>query len=61
MVLLAQLSTDMDKERLRDAQDKLAHWQLREDVESIDELAQDLEKLLERASPYLPQAAFLCN
>ena len=53
--LLAQLSPDMDEERLR-ARDELARRRLREDVESIDELARDLEKLLERASPDLPQA-----
>ena len=53
--LLAQLSPDTDEERLR-ARDELARMQLREDVESVDELARDLEKLLERASPDLPQA-----
>ena len=53
--LLAQLSPDMDEERLR-ARDELARRRLREDVESVDELARDLEKLLERASPDLPQA-----
>ena len=53
--LLAQLSPDMDEERLG-ARDELARRRLRKDVESIDELARDLEKLLEKASPDLPQA-----
>ena len=53
--LLEQLSPDTDEERLR-ARDELAHRRLREDAESVDELARDLERLLEKASPDLPAA-----
>ena len=49
VALLAQLSLDMDEETLG-ARDELARRRLRKDVESVDELARDLEKLLEKAS-----------
>ena len=53
--LLEQLSPDTDEERLR-ARDELACRRFKEDLESVDELARDLEKLLEKASPDLPTA-----
>ena len=53
--LLEQLSPDTDEERLR-ARDELARRQFKEDLESVDELAQDLERLLEKSSPDLPTA-----
>jgi len=53
--LLEQLSPDTDEEKLR-ARDELARRRFREDVESVDKLARDLERLLEKASPDLPAA-----
>ena len=53
--LLERLDPDTDEDRLS-ARDKLARRQLR-DGESVDELARDIEKLLEKASPGLPAAA----
>ena len=53
--IIGQLSPDTDEERLR-ARDELARRRLREGTESVDELARDLEKLLEKASPDLPSA-----
>ena len=50
VAILGQLSPDTEEERLR-AQDKMAHRQFREGSESVDELARDLEKLLEKVSP----------
>ena len=51
--LLAKLSPDTDENRLR-AQEKLASRQLHEGSKSINELAQDLERLLDQALPGLP-------
>ena len=53
--LLQQLCPDTDEERLV-ARDELSRRRLREGQESIDELARDIEKLLEKASPDLPDA-----
>ena len=53
--LLQQLCPDTDEERLV-ACDELSRKRLREGQESIDELARDIEKLLEKASPDLPDA-----
>ena len=53
--ILGQLSPDTDEERLR-ARDEMARRRFREGSESVDELARDLEKLLEKASPDLPPA-----
>ena len=53
--LLEQLSPDTDEERLR-ARDELARRRFKEDLESVDELVRDLERLLEKASPDLPTA-----
>ena len=50
-----QLSPDTDEERLR-ARDEMVRRRFRKGSESIDELARDLEKLLEKASPDLPPA-----
>ena len=49
--LLEQLSPDTDE-----ARDELARRRFKEDLESVDELARDLERLLEKASPDLPTA-----
>lgn len=51
--LLSRLSPDTDEDRLS-ARDALARRRLREDRESVDELARDIEKLLDKASPGLP-------
>ena len=53
--LLQQLCPDTDEERLV-ARDELSRRRLRESQESIDELARDTEKLLEKALPDLPDA-----
>ena len=53
--LLQQLCPDTDEERLI-ARDELSRRRLKEGQESIDELARDIEKLLEKASPDLPDA-----
>ena len=50
--LLSKLSPDSDKYRLG-ARERLAGRRLREGNESVDELAQDLERLLDQASPGL--------
>ena len=51
--LLKRLSPDTEQDRLS-AREELAKRQLREEQESVDELARDLKKLLDRASPGLP-------
>ena len=51
--LLKRLSPDTEEDRLS-AWEELAKRRLREEQESVDELARDLEKLLDRASPGLP-------
>ena len=51
--LLDRLSPDTDEDRLS-ARDALSRRHLREDRESIDELARDIEKMLDKASPGLP-------
>ena len=53
--LLEQLSPDTDEEKLR-AQDEMVRRRFKEDLDSVDELARDLERLLEKASPDLPTA-----
>ena len=52
-VLLKSLSPDTEEDRLS-TQEELAHRHFREGQESIDELARDIEKLLDKASPGLP-------
>ena len=51
--LLDRLSPDTDEDRLS-ARDALSRRRLGEDRESIDELAGDIEKMLDKASPGLP-------
>ena len=51
--LLDRLNPDTDEDRLS-ARDALSRRRLREDRESVDELARDIEKLLDKASPGLP-------
>ena len=51
--LLQQLCPDTDEERSI-ARGELSRRQLKEDQDSIDELARDIEKLLDKASPGLP-------
>jgi len=51
--LLTKLSPDTDEHRLS-ARERLANRRLREGSESIDELARDIERLLDQASPGLP-------
>ena len=53
--ILERLSPDTDEDRLS-ARDALSRRRLR-DQESVDELARDIEKLLERASPDLSAEA----
>ena len=53
--LLSQLSPDTDEDRVC-AREQLAQRKLHEDRESVDELARDLERLLDKASPGLPTA-----
>jgi len=53
--ILDRLNPDSDEHRLA-AREQLSQRRLREGVESIDELARDLEKLLDHASPGLPAA-----
>ena len=53
--ILDRLDPDTDEHRLA-ARDQLSQRRLREGLESIDELARDLEKLLDQASPGLPAA-----
>jgi len=47
-----RLSLDTDGDRLS-AREALSQRHLREDQESVDELARDLERLLDKASPGL--------
>ena len=51
--LLKRLSPDTEEDRLS-AREELAKRRLCEEQESVDALAHDLEKLLDRASPGLP-------
>lgn len=51
--LLRSLSPDTEEDR-QTAHDELGCRKLREGQESVDELARDIEKLLDRASPGLP-------
>ena len=51
--LLERLSPDTDEDRIS-ARNGLSQRRLAEDRESIDELARDIEKLLDRSSPGLP-------
>ena len=51
--LLDGLSPDTEEDRLS-ARDTLSRSCLCEDRDSIDELARDIEKLLDKASPGLP-------
>jgi len=51
--LLKRLSPDTEEDRLT-AHEQLFRRKLREGGESIDELARDLERLLDKASPGLP-------
>ena len=51
--ILERLNPDTDENRLA-AREQLSLRRLRDGVESIDELARDLEKLLDQASPQLP-------
>ena len=51
--LLDRLNPDTDEDRMS-ARDALSRRRLREDRESVDELARDIEKLLDKASPGLP-------
>ena len=51
--LLERLSLDTEEDRLS-AREELARRRLREGQESVDELARDIEQLLDRASPGLP-------
>ena len=51
--LLQRLSPNTEEDRLS-AQEELARRCLREEQESVDELAHDIEKLLDKASPGLP-------
>ena len=51
--LLSRLSPDTDEDRLS-AREALSQRCLQQDRESIDELARDLEGLLDKASPGLP-------
>ena len=53
--ILERLSPDTDEDRLT-ARDELSKRRLR-DQESVDELARDIEKLLDKASPGLPADA----
>ena len=51
--LLSELSPDTEENR-QSAHESLSRRKLRENQESIDELARDLERLLDKASPGLP-------
>ena len=51
--LLLRLSPDTDEDRMA-ARERLSARKFREGGESVDELARDLERLLDRASPGLP-------
>ena len=51
--LLSRLSSDTDEDRVC-AREQLAQRKLHGDRESVDELARDLERLLDKASPGLP-------
>jgi len=51
--LLKRLSPDMEEDRLT-ACNLLSQWKFREGGESIDELARDLKRLLDKALPGLP-------
>ena len=51
--ILERLNPDTDENRLA-AREQLSLRSLRDGAESIDELARDLEKLLDQASPQLP-------
>ena len=51
--LLTRLSPDTDEDRIC-AREQLSRRKLQGDRESVDELARDLERLLDKASPDLP-------
>ena len=51
--LLSELSPDTEEDR-QSARESLSRRKLRENQESVDELARDLERLLDKASPGLP-------
>ena len=51
--MISRLNPDTDEDRLA-AHEQLTGRRFRERGESIDELAQDIEKLLDRSSPGLP-------
>jgi len=53
--LLSRLSPDTEEDR-QSTRDELGQRKLHENQESIDELAKDLEKLLDVASAGLPEA-----
>ena len=53
--LLQRLSPDTEEDRLA-ARERLSRRKLQEGKESIDEVAYDLEKLLDKSSPGLPTA-----
>ena len=53
--LLSSLSPDTEEDRLS-AREELSQRKLREGQESVDELARDIERLLDKASPGLPMA-----
>ena len=53
--LLSRLSPNTEKDR-QSARDELGRRKLRENQESIDELARNIEKLFDSASPGLPDA-----
>ena len=53
--LLQRLSPDTEEDRLA-ARERLSRRKLQEGRESIDEVARDLEKLLDKSSPGLPTA-----
>ena len=51
--IMERLNPDTDENRL-EAREQLMFRRFREGCESVDELARDLEKLLDRSSPGLP-------
>ena len=51
--IISRLNPDTDEDRLA-AREQLTHRRLREGIESLDELARDIETLLDRSSPGLP-------
>ena len=56
-VLLKRLNLDTEEDRLT-ARDLLSQWKFRQDGESIDELARDFKRLLDKASPGLPAPTY---